>query len=77
MFAFMMRPRVAEEFWRRVIERKADTEKERAVILFEMAEEGLMNSVSATNRSKDEYIQDLSKEFRVLNVTSKKTDSGK
>lgn len=73
MFVFQMSVGVAEEFWKRVIERKAETEKERAAILTEMANEGLMLSVSETNRSKEEYVKDLGNEFRILDVTKEET----
>ena len=75
MMAFMMTTEIAEEFWKRVIERNASTEKERADILVEMANEGLMLSVSETNRSKEAYITDLKKEFRVLDVTGDNNDA--
>lgn len=75
MIAFMMTPAIAEEFWKRVIERGVKTEKERAAILVEMANEGLMLSVSETNRTKEEYVKDLSKEFRVLDVTGDNDDA--
>lgn len=75
MLTFMMTPEIAEEFWKRVIERKADTEKERHEILLELAQEGKMLSVSQTKRTKEEYLVDLSKEFKVLDVTGDTNDA--
>lgn len=69
MLAFKMTPKVAEEFWKRVIEQKADTPLDREKILIQMANEGLMMSVSATSRTKEQYVTDLSKEFKVLDAT--------
>lgn len=76
MFVFQMTSAIAEEFWKRVIERKAETEKERAAILLEMAEAGLLLSVSETNRTKDEYVNDLRKEFEVLDMTKEEENEG-
>ena len=60
---------VAVEFWKRVVERKADTEKERVAILLELTEEGKMDAVSETQRNKEEYVEDLKKEFDVWDTT--------
>ena len=60
---------VAVEFWKRVVERKADTEKERVAILLELTEEGKMDAVSETQRTKEEYVEDLKKEFDVWDTT--------
>lgn len=70
LLVFTMSSDQALEFWRRVMERGAETEAERKEILLEMANEGKVESVSETGRTKEEYIQDMSKEFRVLDVRS-------
>lgn len=77
MFAFRMTPEIGEEFWKRVIERQANTEKERFEILMQMAEEGLLISVSKTTRSKEEYKKALAKEFRILDVTTENKSEDK
>jgi len=66
--AWTMSVDTAMEFWKRCIERKADTEKERIKILAELAEEGRMQNVVATNKTKEEYIQDKAKHFKLLRI---------
>lgn len=66
MFAFMMTAEIAAEFFRRAKARNAETEEERAAILWELAREGHMLSVTETNRSEDEYVADLKRNFGVL-----------
>lgn len=57
---------VLEEFYRRSIERNAESEKEKMDILLELAEEGRMNRVTATKRSKEQIIADLKKNFNAV-----------
>lgn len=64
----------ALEFYRRCIERNAETEDERLKILTDLAEEGRMKSVVATSKTKEEYIQDKAKHFRVLRIKKNETD---
>ena len=59
---------VALEFYERCAEREAHTEEQRLVILRELAEEGKMVSVMATERTKEQYVEDLNKNFNVLDV---------
>ncbi len=68
MIIFTMTYEVAEEFYARCKKRKAETEEERTAILVEMAREGLLMGVSQTERTREEYVEDLSKEFNVLDV---------
>lgn len=58
----------ALEFFKRCGDRSAKTEDERIAILFELAEEGKMTSVSQTSRTKEEIIKDKAKHFNVLHV---------
>lgn len=74
MFAFMMTPAVAEEFFRRAAERKADTEEARLLILAEMTKEGLMQGVVQTDRTEDQYVADLQKNFGVLDLRNQVDD---
>lgn len=68
LIAWTMTPDTAMMFYERCMERKADTPEERIKILAELAAEGRMQSVVATNKTKDEYIQDKAKHFKILKV---------
>lgn len=46
-----------------------EEEIERTDILFQMAKEGKLTSVSHTGRSKEQVAKDLAKHFKVLEVT--------
>lgn len=69
--AWTMTVDTAMEFFKRCHERGAKTEQERADILLELAEEGQMKSVVATNKTKEEFIQDKAKHFKVLGIKKK------
>lgn len=70
---FEMTLEVAEEFYRRCQERKAETEEARTLILVELAEEGRMKSVIETKRTADQVVKDMAKNFgKVLYVSPKK-----
>lgn len=58
----------AMEFFRRCHERGAKTEQERVDILIELAREGQMTNVVVTNKTRDEYIEDKAKHFKILKV---------
>lgn len=68
MLAFSMTPETAMEFYRRAAEQGAKTEAERVMILCQMAEEGLMTRVVHTDRTKDQYVADLAKNFDILDL---------
>lgn len=68
MLIFTMTPDIACEFWERVAAAKADTLEARTEILLRMADEGIITSVSKTDRSKSEYIKDIGKEFKVMEI---------
>lgn len=72
MFVFSMTPETAQEFFRRCAEKKAVTEKERAMILYELASEGKMLSVAETKRTEEEYVTDLQKNFQIADLRNKK-----
>lgn len=74
MYSFEMDLGIAIEFYRRAKEANANTEEERTAILFDMAEEGLIKRVMQTQRTKEQYIKDLSKNFEVLDLTVPKFD---
>lgn len=70
--AWTMTADVAMEFFKRCHERKAESEKERMVILAELAKEGQMTGVTVSKKSKDEYIAEKAKHFKVLKVEKKR-----
>ncbi len=60
-------------FYERKAALGAVTEEECNAILLEMAKEGLIKSISATERSKEQVIQDLAKNFgKILHLKSDK-----
>lgn len=58
-----------QEFYARCLLFRAETEKERIDVLVEMAQEGWVDAVSQTGRTKEQYINDMSKEFQILDLT--------
>jgi hypothetical protein len=60
---WIMNAETALIFYERKAALGAVTENECAAILLEMAKEGLIKSVIATERSKEEVIQDLAKNY--------------
>jgi len=69
--AWTMTVDTAMEFFKRCDERGANTEQERIAILVELAQEGQMQNVVATNKSRDEYIQEKAKHFKVLDASKR------
>lgn len=69
--AWTVTAEIAMEFFKRCHKRGAKTEQERVKILVELAEEGKMNSVVVTSKSKDEYIKDKARHFKILKVEEK------
>lgn len=74
MYVFSMTGEIAEEFFRRVQLLEVDNEDNRTKILMQMAREGLIDSVMETQRTKAQYVSDLSREFKVLNLLEKKNE---
>ena len=69
-FMFQMDVDTALEFYTRCKEQNAQTLEERNKILLQLVEEGRIKSVMATNRTKDEIVQDAAKHYgRVLDLT--------
>lgn len=66
--AWTMTMDVAMEFFERCQERGAKTEQEKIDILFELTKEGKMSSIVSTRQSKDEYIEEKAKHFKILKV---------
>lgn len=66
--AWTMTADTAMEFFKRCHERGANTEPERVKILIELAQEGQMKSVVASKKTKDEFLKDKSRRFRVLKI---------
>jgi len=61
----------ALEYYTRVIERKPKTEEEKEAILCELVDEGYITRVVQTNRSKEQVIEDLSREQSILQIKPK------
>lgn len=68
LYAFSMSIETAQEFYRRVQQYEALTEEDRNAILIQMVQEGLITDLTVTERSKEQYISDLAKNFRVLEL---------
>lgn len=66
--AWTMTADVAMEFFKRCHERGAVTEKDRVKILVELAQEGQMKSVVASKKTKEEFLKDKARHFRILKV---------
>jgi hypothetical protein len=69
MYVFRMGGSAAEEFFRRVTLLEEDNEENRTKILIKMAKEGLIESVMETQRTKEQYVKDIGKEFKLLDLT--------
>lgn len=69
--AWTMTADTAMEFFKRCHEKGANTELERMKILAELAKEGKMTSVVASDLTKDQYINQKAKHFKVLKVGKK------
>lgn len=69
LYAFQMDTNTAMEFYRRVDAYAANTEEERHSILIQMVHEGLIKGVTATERTKEQYVNDLKRNFNVLDST--------
>lgn len=66
--AWTMTADTAMEFFKRCHEQGANTQEERVQILIKLAQEGQMKSVVATSKTKEEYIADKARHFRILKV---------
>lgn len=73
--AWTMDVETAMEFYKRCMERNATTEPEKVAILTELAQEGRMKSVVGTDKTKEEFINDKSRHFKILYI--KKDDNAK
>ncbi len=68
LFAFTMDIETAMLFYQRADAAGAKTEEERSKLLMQMVEEGLIKNVVATQRTEEQYLADLQKNFNVLDV---------
>jgi|GEM_PF-4538690 len=62
----------ALEFYKRCIAQNAETEGEKTAILAQLAREGKMDSVVATSKTKEGFIKDKAKHFKILKIGRKK-----
>jgi hypothetical protein len=73
---FEMNVDTALEFYIRCREQNAQTLEERNKILLQLVEEGRIKSVMATNRSKEQIVQDAAKHYgKVLDLTKIKENN--
>ena len=70
MMAFRLTADNALLFFEICHELKADTEEKRLAIIDAMIQLGKVEQVTQTKKTKEEYIQHLSKNFSVLDVKS-------
>jgi len=75
MYIFQMSAETALTFYERCDEREAHTEEQRVKIITEMVEEGYNISISKTNRTKDQYVKDLAKEFKVMSIDQENSNA--
>ena len=68
---FKMSVESAIKFYEICKEVKATTEEDKAIVLQEMAREGLIDNVVKTDRSKEQIIADMSKRFKTLVIKDK------
>lgn len=68
LFAFTLDSESLDEFFRRVDEYKAESKEDKDAILIQMVQEGIIKDVTVTERSKEQYVKDLSKNFKILQV---------
>lgn len=71
LVAWEMTSGTALEFFKRCMKQKAETEQARIEILIQLAEEGKIDRATTTNKSKEEYMKDKAKHFRVLSISRK------
>ena len=69
MFAFRMSLAAASEFYRRAGLLEPDNEENRNKLLLQMVEEGLVDGVTQTNKTPEEYLEHLKSKFDVLDLT--------
>ncbi len=72
MLAFSLRAEQAELFFTLCGLLDAKTENERTQVLVQMAKLGCVQNIVATKKSKEEYIDHLAKNFKVLRLENKK-----
>lgn len=70
--AWMMSVETALEFYRRCIARKiTPNSPDGTAILADLAREGKMTNVVETAKSKEDYIKDKAKHYKILKVSKK------
>lgn len=69
MLVFSMNVDLALKFYEEVARLGLTTEEEKVKLLLEMATINENIGVSQTNRTKEQYVKDMSKEFKVLDAT--------
>lgn len=77
MLMFDLSVENAQEFFERCMKREANTLEERLEILREMAEEGKIKRIMATDRTPDQVAKDLSKHYDNVLIIKPKKKNGK
>jgi hypothetical protein len=72
VLAFRMSVASAAEFYRRAGLLEVDNTETRNALLLQMVEEGLIDGVTETTKSPQEYLEHLKKNFDVLDLTNVK-----
>ncbi len=70
--AWEMSVDTALEFYKRCIAQHTETEHEKIVILAQLAKEGKMTSITKTRKSKDDFIADKAKHFKILKIDKRR-----
>lgn len=72
MIVFSMTPEIAELFYTLCKDYDINTEEERTKLLLLMAQEQIPMTVSYTKRSKQKYMKDLAREFKIMEIKGEK-----
>lgn len=72
--AWTMTADTAMEFFKRCMQTGAKTEKEKVEILIDLAREGQMTNVVVTGKSREDYIKEKAKHFKILRIKKRETD---
>lgn len=66
LFAFTMSPKVAQLFYELCEKYNVNTPERRTQLLMEMANAGMMDRVVMSDKSEEEYLAELKKNFNVV-----------
>lgn len=72
--AFQITPEQGMLFFQICMELNLNTEEERTVLLHELAKHGQVERFWTTKRSKERFLTDLSRHFKILQLKPKKAE---